>query len=134
MSWYEPSPQQIGIRALDLKDVGGEVQGGDVWPHKQLCIVAHKKKKGFVGARWPWESTRRKSCISPNYARCKKEVYLGEDFECDPTQLVKQSSLGGVQSKFGAGVVVKARVAIHDEVLAQLVILEEASIPIMDEF
>lgn len=93
-----------------------------------------KKKKGFVGARWPWESTRRKSCISPNYARCKKEVYLGEDFECDPTQLVKQSSLGGVQSKFGAGVVVKARVAIHDEVLAQLVILEEASIPIMDEF
>lgn len=93
-----------------------------------------KKKKGFVGARWPWESTRRKSCISPNYARCKKEVYHGEDFECDPTQLVKQSSLGGVQSKFGAGVVVKARVAIHDEVLAQLVILEEASIPIMDEF
>lgn len=93
-----------------------------------------KKKKGFVGARWPWESTRRKSCISPNYARCKKEVYHGEDFECDPTQLVKQSSLGVVQSKFGAGVVVKARVAIHDEVLAQLVILEEASIPIMDEF
>lgn len=48
MSWYEPSPQQIGIRALDLKDVGGEVQGGDVWPHKQLCIVAHKKKKALL--------------------------------------------------------------------------------------